>query len=82
MTSMGQKSPIARMFATLGVRADDPEKLRLKKNLLVASSLSIGILALFWGILHREASGCQGNEVSVSHFYKQSRRVRLRFQKR
>ncbi len=79
---MGQKSPIARMFATLGVRADDPEKLRLKKNLLVASSLSIGILALFWGILHREASGCQRNEVSVSHFYKQSLRVRLRFQKR
>jgi guanylate cyclase len=49
---MGPKTPITRIFATLGVRADDPEELRLKKNLLVASSLLIGILALLWGILY------------------------------
>jgi guanylate cyclase len=49
---MGSKNPIIRIFATLGVRADNPEELRLKKNLLVASSLLIGILALLWGILY------------------------------
>lgn len=43
---MVRKSPTRRMFATLGVRADDPEELRLKKNLLVASGLLTGILAL------------------------------------
>jgi guanylate cyclase len=52
VTNMGQKFLISRMFAALGVRADDSKELRLKKNLLVASSLSIGFLALLWGILY------------------------------
>jgi guanylate cyclase len=40
------------MLTSLGVRAADPEDLRLKKNLLVASSILIGVLALFWGVLY------------------------------
>jgi adenylate cyclase len=49
---MDQKPIVVRLFATLGVRADDSEELRLKKNLLVASSLLMGFLALLWGILY------------------------------
>ncbi|UCF98560.1 MAG: adenylate/guanylate cyclase domain-containing protein [Spirochaetaceae bacterium] len=49
---MERKSIFTRTFAALGVRADDPEELRLKKNLLVASSVLIGFLALLWGILY------------------------------
>jgi hypothetical protein len=43
---MGQKSLFTRMIAALGVRADDSKELHLKKNLLRASSLLIGLLAL------------------------------------
>jgi adenylate cyclase len=49
---MAEKALFVRMFAGLGVRADDLEDLRLKKNLLVASSILIGVLALLWGILY------------------------------
>jgi hypothetical protein len=40
------------MLSNLGVSTDDPDDLRLKKNLLVASSLLIGILALLRSVLY------------------------------
>jgi hypothetical protein len=49
---MSKKTLFPRMLSNLGVSPDDPEDLRLKKNLLVASSLLIGILALLWGVLY------------------------------
>ena len=44
---MVKKSLFPRMLTNLGVRTDDPEDLRLKKNLLVASSLLTLLLPFF-----------------------------------
>jgi len=44
---MDKKSLFPRMLTNLRVRTDDPEDLRLKKNLLITSSLLTLLLPFF-----------------------------------
>jgi hypothetical protein len=55
------------MFANLGIRADDSKELRLKKNLLAASSLLIGFLALFLGIMYLSLGRPLGAVIPASY---------------